>query len=72
VPHPLDARHAHAMRPASVATSVTPGAKRRRNANSTDGAVTAVVLDDAAVLADMVAIGAGLVDGCLVREPVVP
>ena len=64
MPHPLDARHAHAMRPAPAAPTV----KRRRVENGVlDGGVAEVVLDEGAVLADMTAMGAGLVEGCMVR-----
>ena len=69
-PHPLDARTAHAMRPADDQRA-SAGAKRKRGSASADGAdtgaVTEVVLDQAAVLADMAAMGAGLVEGVLVR-----
>jgi hypothetical protein len=72
-PHPLDARTAHAVRPAGdpPGQPAASGAKRRRAAADADGAdagaVTEVVLDEAAVLADMTAMGAGLVEGVLVK-----
>jgi len=72
-PHPLDARTAHAMRPAgdSPGQPAAAGAKRRRAEAGADGAdpgaVTQVVLDETAVLADMAAMGAGLVEGVLVK-----
>ena len=63
VPHPLDARRAHAMRPAPAAST----AKRRRGESGVHGGVSQVVLDEGAVLAEMAAMGAGLVEGCMVK-----
>jgi hypothetical protein len=61
------------MRPAgdSPGQPAAAGAKRRRAEAGADGAdpgaVTQVVLDETAVLADMAAMGAGLVEGVLVK-----
>ena len=64
MPHPLDARRAHAMRPAPA----VPTAKRRRGEDGVlSGSVAEVVLDEGAVLAEMAAMGAGLVEGCMVK-----
>ena len=64
VPHPLDARRAHAMRPAPAVST----AKRRPGEDGVlGGNVAEVVLDEGAVLAEMAAMGAGLVEGCMVK-----